>query len=96
MRDVAAIDVMKIDAEGYEPAIIAGAQEILRRSRDVKIVMEFVPPIMDAGDAQAMLRMIRELGFSIYRIEHDFSFTAQPDDDALTAIPFSDLFVLRR
>lgn len=95
MRDVPAINVMKIDAEGHEPAIIAGAQEILRRSRTVKIVMEFVPPIMDAGDTRGMLRTIRDTGFSIYRIEHDSSFTAQPDDDALMAIPFSDLLLVR-
>lgn len=95
MRDIAAVDVIKIDAEGHEPAIIAGAQEILGRSRDVKIVMEFVPPIMEAGEARSMLSTLRNAGFDIYRIEHDFSFILQSDDDALMAIPFSDLLLVR-
>lgn len=95
MRDVPEIHVMKIDAEGHEPAVIRGAVEILRRSRNVRIVMEFVPFIMGLPEAAAHLALCRELGFAIYRIETDASLIRHDDDGVLLGIGFSDLFLVR-
>lgn len=96
MRDVPEIHVLKIDAEGHEPAIVRGAQEILARSRQLKIVMEFVPPIMARDEALAHLQLLRDLGFSIFRLDSDGHLTPQRDDNALIQIEFSDLFLTRR
>lgn len=95
MRDVPEVHVMKIDAEGHEPAIIRGGVEVLKRSRNVKIVMEFVPTIMGVQESLNHLRLLRGLGFSIFRIEPDASLVPHPVDDTLVNITFSDLFLTR-
>lgn len=95
MHGCPGIDFMKMDAEGHEPEIIDGAREILARSKNLKMLMEFVPPILDAEKARAMLRTLRELGLIIYRLDTDANLTRYDDDDALMAIDFSDLVVVR-
>jgi FkbM family methyltransferase len=95
MHNIAKIDVLKIDVEGHEPAVMRGAVEILKRSKTIKMVMEFVPGLMTRDEALAHLALMRELGFSIFRIEDDASLTAQPSDEALLSIAFSDLFLMR-
>ena len=42
-----------------------------------------------------MLRTLRELGLIIYRLDTDANLTRYDDDDALMAIDFSDLVVVR-
>lgn len=96
MEDVPKIDVMKIDVEGHEPAMIRGAVEILSRSPNVKIVMEFVPSIMGAEQSKLLVILLRELGFAIYVIEHDSTFTLQESDAILLAMSFADLLLFRR
>jgi FkbM family methyltransferase len=95
MANIAEIHVMKIDAEGHEPAIIRGAQEILQRSRNLKIVMEFVPPIMGRDESMGLLAMLRDLDFIIYRIETDASLVRFDSDDELVNLPFSDLLLVK-
>jgi FkbM family methyltransferase len=95
MREVPEIHVLKMDAEGHEPAIVKGGQKILARSRNVKIVMELVPPTIGRAESLAHLGLLRELGFSIFRIESDASLVHHSDDEALVDIDFSDLLLLR-
>ncbi|WP_447764718.1 FkbM family methyltransferase [Sphingopyxis panaciterrae] len=95
MRDCPGIDFIKMDAEGHEPEIIDGARAILARSKNLKMLMEFVPPIMDAGKARAMLGTLRGLGLRIYRFDNDATVTRYDDDDELMKFNFSDLFLTR-
>lgn len=95
MHDCPGIDFIKMDAEGHEPAIIEGARSILSRSKNLKMLMEFVPPIMDADKARAMLGTLRGMGLLIYRLDTDAKLTRYDDDDDLMAINFSDLVVVR-
>jgi FkbM family methyltransferase len=95
MADIAEVHLMKIDAEGHEPAIIRGATDILSRSKNLKIVMEFVPPIMGERESIDHLGLLRKLGFAVYRIETDASLVRHDDDAALAAIPFSDLLLVK-
>jgi FkbM family methyltransferase len=95
MRDCPAIDFIKIDAEGHEPEIIEGAKNILDRSKNLKMLMEFVPPILDPTRARAMLGSLRAMGFRLYRLDADANLTRCDDDDALMRCDFSDLFVTR-
>ncbi len=95
MADVGEIHVMKIDAEGHEPSVLRGAMEIIRRSPQLAIVMEFVPAILDADEARAMLADMRGEGFAVYRIAHDATLEVQADDAALMAMTFSDLLLVR-
>jgi len=59
------VDVIKIDAEGAEPAIIAGAQGLLTKNHDVKILMEYTPVNRSAVDA------LLSLGFKMWNMEYD-------------------------
>lgn len=96
MAEVPRIDVMKIDVEGHELSVLRGAVEILRRSPDPKVVMEFVPPIMGPDATRDLIALVRSLGLAIFRIETDGSFALQEDDARLAAESFADLLLVRR
>jgi FkbM family methyltransferase len=95
MRDVPEIHVMKIDVEGHEFSVIRGAQEIIRRSPRLKIVMEFNPSMLGPDNARGLIELARDLGFDIYSIEHDASLTRLDDNQALLAADFLDLLLVR-
>jgi FkbM family methyltransferase len=63
-------DLVKIDAEGAEPAILAGMQRLLERSPRVQLVIEFLPAALTrAGhDAWAFLGSLERLGFRLHVI----------------------------
>ncbi|MDH7796999.1 MULTISPECIES: FkbM family methyltransferase [unclassified Beijerinckia] len=69
------IDLIKIDAEGSEPSILAGAERLLSENKDIQIFMEFSPVLFRHAykTPDAFAAMIRERGFSIYRILADSS-----------------------
>ncbi len=63
-------DVIKLDAEGAEPAILAGAQRLLERAPGVQVVLEFRPEnLTRAGhDPHAFLTSLVERGFRLHAI----------------------------
>jgi len=61
------IDLIKIDAEGGEPSVIAGATRILTSNPQVKILMEYTSPSRPAFDA------LVQLGFEARTVAHDSS-----------------------
>jgi FkbM family methyltransferase len=63
------IAVLKVDVEGFEPAVIAGAQRALGRTQAV--VLEVAPRLYrDAGFViEDMLRILRANGFSPFTLE---------------------------
>jgi FkbM family methyltransferase len=67
------IDVIKMDIEGAEPLAIAGMSELLRRSEQLSLVIEFAPDILRAGgaDPAGFLNTLRSLGFTIAPVEAD-------------------------
>jgi len=64
------IDLVKIDAEGAEPAVIRGMVRILERNPDIVLFMEYAPEhIQRAGEsAEALLRQLAGMGFRFYVI----------------------------
>jgi FkbM family methyltransferase len=78
------VDVVKIDAEGAEPAVIRGMQRILEDNPDVLIFMEFAPEhIRRSGEsAEALIYQLSGLGFRFYSIrDFEAAFDAlQPDE----------------
>ncbi len=49
------IDLLKIDAEGYEPEILEGAMKALEQGRVCSIVLEFAPALLRLGNTDPAL-----------------------------------------
>jgi hypothetical protein len=79
------VDVMKIDAEGSEPLIFDGMQELLRRSPQIRILMEFAPQMIQRTiDPLEFLRRIRGAGLRCQVVTHEGAVEAWPDERLLT------------
>jgi FkbM family methyltransferase len=53
--------ILKIDAEGFEPRVIAGAQTLLKSGRVAMIVWECGQALVDGPERPAMVKMISNL-----------------------------------
>lgn len=99
------VNLLLLDIEGSEPRAILGAEELIRRSTNLNIIMEWSPyyALMDINVAQteAMYSLLHELGYEFYRICHEgFKETDRlpalmllPDKAALLKAPAGDLLV---
>ena len=65
------IAAIKIDVEGYEPAVIAGAARAL--SRTGAVILEYSPDLGRAGglDATAMIDAFLAAGFTTYALDEE-------------------------
>ena len=59
--------VMKIDVEGYEPAVIAGAEAVLRNPSLLAVVME----VPSEGPIAALDAVFRKCGFTLHHYDPD-------------------------
>ncbi|MDD3802074.1 MAG: FkbM family methyltransferase [Desulfuromonas sp.] len=64
---LAPLDFIKIDIEGYEPFALAGLQRTLTQSPGVKVLCEFSPlSLIEAGSSpQALLQPFQQQGFRL-------------------------------
>ena len=94
--DAAPVDLVKIDAEGAEPAVVAGMSRLLARSPHLKIVAEFIPgSLRRAGhDPRAFLASLTGLGFRLQRIDGRGRFR-ETTIERLVDSPTEELFVSR-
>lgn len=60
-------DVVKIDVQGYELAVIKGMAALIRRSPNIRIILEFSPSILTEMhiNPEAVLDAYRSMGFSV-------------------------------
>lgn len=65
----ATVDLMKIDVEGHEPAVLRGMQQIAARSPQLKILFECLGT--DVPRASQIEAALRPLGFDLYAIGVD-------------------------
>ncbi len=65
------VDVMKIDAEGAEPAILEGMTRTLEANRRLAIVIEFSPLFLGLAGYEPVpyLERLRDMGFSVGLID---------------------------
>jgi FkbM family methyltransferase len=91
------IDFIKIDAEGAEPHILAGARRLLAENKDMQILAEFSPRLLRlaGSSAQQFYDEIRALGFHVFRIEHDASLIESELSDLVQGPSHYDV-ILRR
>jgi hypothetical protein len=64
------VDVIKMDVEGHEGLALRGMRNLLERSPDVKMMMEFGPEMMARSSvgAEEALNMLGQMGFKMWRI----------------------------
>lgn len=65
------IDFVKLDVEGAELASLEGMSQTIHRHRNLKIIVEFFPPTLEAAGVppQAFLGRLADMGFTSYVIE---------------------------
>ncbi|MCR0982914.1 FkbM family methyltransferase [Roseomonas populi] len=71
------LDLVKMDVEGHEGHALRGMRELLARSPEVRIMMEFAPGMMAAqgvGPAETV-GLLRGLGFRFWNIGFDSGLT---------------------
>lgn len=69
LPDGLTVDLVKIDVEGHEPFVIRGMQETIRRSRGIRIFIEFVEAFLThTVDADQFAAEIDSLGLRICRV----------------------------
>jgi hypothetical protein len=91
------IDFIKIDAEGGEPHILAGAARLLSENGDLQIMLEFAPGSLQRGgsSAEAFYASVRDLGFRVFRIEHDSSLVESKLSDLVGGPAHYDVLLRR-
>jgi len=72
-EQIKSVDLVKIDVEGGEPAVLRGMRKILKANSSIQLVMEFAPAWILAGgvDLKNFLEEITALGFKISIITKD-------------------------
>lgn len=65
LADVPHIDVIKIDVEGAEPKVLAGAKNLIARSRNLTIILEFDARRVMQQTPQEYLQNFELQGFSL-------------------------------
>lgn len=64
-----AVDLVKIDIEGYEPYALRGMRQTIRRSPDIRIFLEFVEDFLaHTVPADRFVAEIAELGFTLCEV----------------------------
>ena len=91
------IDIMKIDAEGAEPHIFAGASRLLEENKHMQMIIEFAPRLLRLGgsSAEEFYDSLRALRFRIYRIERDATLVESQLSELMEGAGHHDV-VLRR
>ena len=95
------LDVMKVDVEGHEYAVFAGARRILARSPGLAIVMEWSPgQMIRAGySPEATRSQIRECGLRAFRLAPSFAPEAlregELSDDQLASLGYCNIILTR-
>ena len=65
------INFIKIDVEGAEFGVLKGISNILKKSKDIKILIEFVPDsIIEYGSKpEDTIKLIKDLDFTIFAVD---------------------------
>jgi FkbM family methyltransferase len=79
-----AVDLVKIDVEGHEPAVLRGMERTIARSPNIRIVIEFADSLLaHTVNPADFADYIRGLGFAICRVLPNFRIRLVPAGDPL-------------
>lgn len=62
------VDIVKIDVDGYEPNVLAGMKEVIKKNKNIKIFLEITPPSFESESFMDMLTLFSEKDFVFYQI----------------------------
>jgi FkbM family methyltransferase len=84
-----AVDLVKIDVEGQEPAVIRGMQQTIARSPNIRLIIEFADHMLKhSGDPAEFVDDVRRLGFHILRIRRRFKVDRVLPGEAITGFNY--------
>lgn len=96
LGDIPALDLLRMDAEGFEPFVIRGARNIIERSPDIVIIMEWSTGMMaPRTDLGVFVAEMRDMGFKSWQITRKATL-APMDMDSLTSIAHSEIVFSRK
>ncbi len=91
------LDFLKIDAEGAEPLIMAGAKALIARSPQLEILLEFGPAFWPSLDeARGFLQGWVDEGFHLQRLTPAGRVTPARIDDLLDPTQIAEIVLSRR
>ncbi len=64
------VDVIKIDVEGAEPLVLKGAEELIKKSKNIAIIMELIHDnlVKSGYTPETYFKYLQNLGLNIYSI----------------------------
>jgi FkbM family methyltransferase len=91
------IDVLKIDAEGAEPKILAGGQRVLAENKNIRLLIEFSPEFLKTGYTRPskFLAELTEFGFKAFEITRSGNTREFTTEMADTLLVSKDLIFMR-
>jgi len=97
LAHVPSIDIVKIDAEGAEPAILRGMKQLIVKHPHMRLIIEFAPSLLErAGIAPAAFAgELKDMGFTPRRID-DISGELTPVSTEALLATFSSNLLLER
>jgi len=70
LKDVEKIDFIKIDAEGSEVSVIKGMEDLINRSPEMKILIEFYPRFIEKHmNVDSFANYLHDFGFNFYLVD---------------------------
>jgi FkbM family methyltransferase len=77
-RNIGSIDLLKVDVEGFEFEVFAGAQQMLARTRSVVVELSIVRRSGQSDAVERMLHLLRDAGFSLVELVPSLYSREQP------------------
>lgn len=95
--DLGPVDFMKIDAEGAESAVIAGAQTLIANSPNLEILMEFYRGFFPTPDeTRAFFGRFTQQGFTLRKLSAEGTLSPTSLDALLASDALEELLLSRR
>ncbi len=90
------IDVLRMDAEGSELAVINGARNLISLSKKIKIIMEWhIGMLSNFGSVETLLDNLESDHFNFYLINDNGTLTKKNKDEMFTIPHCSDVVITR-